>query len=153
MSAAESCISGISTPLDSYIGDSCGSFEFLNKESQLRRLRKSVDKESSSSPPRDIKREIQKRAVNLHVVKNEGESSKVELKLGEDQGSHQSQGTAESAKSGASRKSSGSDRRSSGSDQRRRRRSSQGSSGSNHNNDSCLSKKSSKKLANLEEVR
>ena len=168
VTGAESCRSGVSSPYgESYIGDSCGSFEFLPKESPLRRLRRSVDKET---PPRDIKREIEKRAANLQLlnIKSTGEP----VKSSEHQVSEKlaaksdevtpnpvtSHGTAESSKSGASRRSNGSDRRSSGgrssgSDHRqRRRKNSQGSGGSN-NETQCLSNdSSSKKLANVEEV-
>merc|ERR1719422_2500112 len=49
----------MSSPMESYIGDSCGSFEFLPKESPLRKLKNSEDKDT---PPRDIKREIERRA-------------------------------------------------------------------------------------------
>ena len=171
VTGAESCRSGVSTPPESYIGDSCASFEFLPKESPLRRLRKSAEKET---PPRDIKKEIEKRAANLQLlnirnmaagepVKNEIVSDKPSgpsLKVNDEVSSSSvlSQGgTAESSKSGASRRSNGSDKRSSGgrsseSEQRRRRKSSQGSGGSNNNNESCLSN-DSKKLANVEEVK
>ena len=119
VTGAESCISAISTPPESYIGDSCGSFEFLPKESQLRKLRRSAEKDS---PPRDIKKEIEKRAANLQLlsVKNmsaniPGEPSKSKTdekqrRVSDEMNNHQ--GTAESSKSGASRKSGGSDRRS-----------------------------------------
>ena len=170
VTGAESCRSGVSTPYgESYIGDSCGSFEFLPKESPLRRLRRSVDKET---PPRDIKREIEKRAANLQLLNIKssaaagGEPVKSEHQVSEKLSAKSdevtpnpvtSHGTAESSKSGASRRSNGSDRRSSGgrssgSDHRqRRRKNSQGSGGSN--NETCLSNdSSSKKLANVEEV-
>ena len=170
VTGAESCRSGVSSPYgESYIGDSCGSFEFLPKESPLRRLRRSVDKET---PPRDIKREIEKRAANLQLLNVKTSSaSEPQVKSSEHQVAEKiapvksdevtsanpvtSHGTAESSKSGASRRSNGSDRRSSGgrssgSDHRqRRRKNSQGSGGSN--NETCLSN-DSKKLANVEEV-
>ena len=164
VTGAESCRSALSTPPESYIGDSCGSFEFLPKDSPLRKLRRSVDKET---PPRDIKKEIEKRAANLHLlnikssaagepVKGEQVSENLAAKVDDATSNPVTpHGTAESAKSGASRRSNGSDRRSSGgrssgSDHRRRRKNSQGSGGSN--NETCLSNDSSKKLANVEEV-
>ena len=170
VTGAESCRSGVSTPPESYIGDSCGSFEFLPKESPFRgKLRRSVDKES---PPRDIKREIERRAAaNLKLLNLKsaagpgggGEPGKSELVAERPAAARADEavaaaapggGTAESSKSGASRRSGGSDRRSSGgSEQRRRRKSSQGSGGSNH--ETCLSNSdsNSKKLANVEEFK
>merc|ERR1719495_521592 len=59
VTGVESCRSAMSSPMESYIGDSCGSFEFLPKESPLRKLKNSQDKDT---PPRDIKREIERRA-------------------------------------------------------------------------------------------
>ena len=38
VTGVESCRSAMSSPMESYIGDSCGSFEFLPKESPLRRV-------------------------------------------------------------------------------------------------------------------
>ena len=174
VTGAESCRSGVSTPPESYIGDSCASFEFLPKESPLRKLRKSSEKDT---PPRDIKREIEKRAANLQLlnIRNmvSGEPVKSEIVSDKPSGTTSALkvndevtstsilshgGTAESSKSGASRRSNGSDKRSSGgrsseSEPRRRRKSSQGSGGSTNNNtESCLSN-DSKKLANVEEVK
>ena len=164
VTGAESCRSGVSnTPPDSYIGDSCGSFEFLPKESPLRRLRSSEATESSESPPRNIKREIERRAAHLQSfslnnkpgpadspAKSEEKSPRLSS---EEAGSGAAQGTADSNKSGGSRRSSSS--RSQDSDKRRRRKNSHGSGGSN--NESSLSncersEKETNKLANLEEA-
>ena len=169
VTGAESCRSGVSnTPPDSYIGDSCGSFEFLPKESPLRRLRSSEGAESSESPPRNIKREIERRAAHLQSfslnskpgqadspARSEEKSPRLSSEEAGSSGAAQAQaqGTADSNKSGGSRRSSGS--RSQDSDKRRRRKNSHGSGGSN--NESSLSnperaEKETNKLANLEEV-
>ena len=103
----------MSSPLDSYIGDSCGSFEFLPKESPLRRAVRAASQEET--PPRDIKREIERRAAEIEEQR-EAEGGRKE----------QEEGTRLSNTSREGRRSSGSDRRSSGgqsgSEGRRRRR-------------------------------
>jgi len=174
VTGVESCRSAMSSPMESYIGDSCGSFEFLPKESPLRKLKNSEDKDT---PPRDIKREIERRAeyishqsqklANDSVKQNRtgsiGEPNKNDLidkALGSSDGSNSKllNETVESCKSGGSRRSSGSDKRSSGgrssgSDQRRRRKNSHGSGS---NSETCLSgaekeKETNKALSNVEE--
>ncbi len=121
VTGVESCRSAMSSPMDSYIGDSCGSFEFLPKELPPRRTRGHT--EDSGSPPRDIKKEIEKRAsehsqwrlgdggsLNNKRALEESELPRheepVELRAHLPQ-----QDTVDSA---GSRRSSGSDRRSSG---------------------------------------
>jgi len=169
VTGVESCRSAMSSPMESYIGDSCGSFEFLPKESPLRKLKNSEDKDT---PPRDIKREIERRAeyishqsqklANDSVKQNRtgsmGEPNKSDKKSSEGSNSKVLNETVESCKSGASRRSSGSDKRSSGgrsngSDQRRRRKNSHGSGS---NSETCLSgaekeKEPIKSLPNVEE--
>ena len=157
VTGAESCRSGVSnTPPDSYIGDSCGSFEFLPKESPLRRLRSSEAAESSESPPRNIKREIERRAAShLQSFSLNKDSPAGTEKSGrpssEEAGSGAALGTADSNKSGGSRRSSGS-RRSEDSDKRRRRKNSHGSGGSNNESSLANCEKEASKLANLEEA-
>ena len=158
VTGAESCRSGVSTPPESYIGDSCGSFEFLPKESPLRKLRLSEEKES---PPRNIKREIERRAAHLqsYNMKNKSSSGAGEplttQAVSEDVTSTgapgPSHGTGDSSKSGASRRSSGS--RSNDSDKRRRRKNSQSSAGSNKEASLSNTEKETNKLANLEEAK
>ena len=169
VTGVESCRSAMSSPMESYIGDSCGSFEFLPKESPLRKLKNSEDKDT---PPRDIKREIERRAeyishqsqklANDSVKQNRtglmGEPNKSDKKSSEGSNSKVLNETVESCKSGGSRRSSGSDKRSSGgrsngSDQRRRRKNSHGSGS---NSETCLSgaekeKDPNKALSNVEE--
>jgi len=169
VTGVESCRSAMSSPMESYIGDSCGSFEFLPKESPLRKLKNSQDKDT---PPRDIKREIERRAeyishqsqklANDSVKQNRtglmGEPNKSDKKSSEGSTSKVLNETVESCKSGGSRRSSGSDKRSSGgrsngSDQRRRRKNSHGSGS---NSETCLSsaekeKDPNKALSNVEE--
>ena len=65
VAGVESCRSAMSSPMESYIGDSCGSFEFLPKEVQQRRKNREA---LSESPPRDIKKEIEKLAGELAAV-------------------------------------------------------------------------------------
>ena len=136
----ESCRSAMSSPMESYIGDSCGSFEFLPKESGGGARR---GKSSTESPPRDIKKEIEKRAGELVQTKLVTDSSDApavssepavdsEGKADEVRKVHND--TADSGRSAGSRKSTGSDRRSSGgrssgSDRQRRRKNSNNSSG------------------------
>jgi len=110
----ESCRSAMSSAMESYIGDSCGSFEFVPKESHRR-----LAKKSTESPPRDIKREIEARAGELETSKLLTEPSvsdsglELHHKKSEETVRVQSD-TVDSARSGESRRSSGSDRRSSG---------------------------------------
>jgi hypothetical protein len=173
VTGVESCRSAMSSPMESYIGDSCGSFEFLPKESPLRKLKNSEDKDT---PPRDIKREIERRA---EYISNQSQKLANESVQQNRTGSNEEQNrsdlndkalrssdskllndTVESCKSGASRRSSGSDKRSSGgrssgSDQRRRQKNSHGS-GSNR--ETCLSgaekeKETNKALSNVEEAK
>ena len=136
----ESCRSAMSSPMESYIGDSCGSFEFLPKESQRRLAKRST----TESPPRDIKREIERRAGQLEKSRllvepqlpqqpaddGAADASTSSLQNMKSDDKVQSD-TVESARSGDSRRSSGSDRRSSGrssggggSDRRRHRKTS-----------------------------
>lgn len=110
----ESCRSAMSSAMESYIGDSCGSFEFVPKESHRRLAKKSTD-----SPPRDIKREIEARAGELETSKLLTEPSVSESGLEphhkkSDETVKVQSDTVESTRSGESRRSSGSDRRSSG---------------------------------------
>ena len=147
VAGVESCRSAMSSPMESYIGDSCGSFEFLPKEAQMRRKNREA---ISESPPRDIKKEIEKLAGDLAAVasgskvipslNNSYELTQCEVKRTSDSdtrdsrhsaGSKGKNDTVDSVRSGGSRKSNGSDRRSSGSDRpnRRRRRSSNNSGG------------------------
>ena len=79
VTGVESCRSAMSSPMESYIGDSCGSFEFLPKESPLRRVLRATTTEDKvtetnsnvkhlmlqDTPPRDIKREIERRAMEI----------------------------------------------------------------------------------------
>jgi hypothetical protein len=143
VTGVESCRSAMSSPMDSYIGDSCGSFEFLPKELPPRRTRGHT--EDSGSPPRDIKKEIEKRAsehsqwrsgdggsLNNKRALEESELPRHEVEPVELR-AHLPQDTVDSA---GSRRSSGSDRRSSGgrsarssgSDRRRHRKNSHSSS-------------------------
>ena len=131
----ESCRSAMSSPMESYIGDSCGSFEFLpkDKEGVLRR-----GKSSTESPPRDIKKEIEKRAFDIaHNIPVTGDpaaaSSELPVNTSSDdiRRAHPND-TVDSGRSVGSRKSTGSDRRSSGgrssgSDRQRRRKNSNNS--------------------------
>jgi hypothetical protein len=103
--------------MESYIGDSCGSFEFLPKESPLRRVLRATTTEDKDTPPRDIKREIERRAMEIEEQREaDNKAAKAEAEADE---SNRSNGSREG------RRSSGSDRRSSGgqsgSEGRRRR--------------------------------
>ena len=140
----ESCRSAMSSPMDSYIGDSCGSFEFLPKELPQKRTARATT-EDTGSPPRDIKKEIEKRV---------SDSSSAQWRLGDSLGNNKrgledddnenrtqeeeppnSRLPNDTVDSAGSRRSSGSDRRSSGgrsarssgSDRRRQRKNSHGS--------------------------
>jgi hypothetical protein len=176
VTGVESCVSAMSSPMESYIGDSCGSFEFLPKESPLRKLKNSEDKDT---PPRDIKREIERRAEYIsnqsqnlanesvkqsrtgsNEEQNRSDLNDKALRSSDGSNSKLLNDTVESCKSGASRRSSGSDKRSSGgrssgSDQRRRRKNSHGSGS---NSETCLSgaekeKETNKALSNVEEAK
>ena len=118
VTGAESCRSEMTSPMESYIGDSCGSFEFLPKESPLRRVLRASTTEDKETPPRDIKREIEKRAAEIEEQR-EAEASKPEAEIEDG-----ARGSSNNSREG--RRSSGSDRRSSGgasgSEGRRRRR-------------------------------
>lgn len=120
VTGAESCRSAMSSPMESnYIGDSCGSFEFLPKESPLRRVLRAATTEDKDTPPRDIKKEIERRAAEIEEQREaESKAANVELEV---------EDSAKSLNSShEGRRSSGSDRRSSGghsgSEGRRRRR-------------------------------
>jgi hypothetical protein len=141
--AVESCRSAMSSPMDSYIGDSCGSFEFLPKEMPSSQMRTRGTTEDSSSPPRDIKKEIEKRAsensqmrVGEKRILEDSEGNRDEEPAASravEMRSHMPNDTVDSA---GSRRSSGSDRRSSGgrsgrssgSERRRQRKNSHSSS-------------------------
>merc|ERR1719362_2656375 len=117
VTGVESCRSAMSSPMESYIGDSCGSFEFLPKESPLRRVLRATTTEDKDTPPRDIKREIERRAMEIEEQREaDNKAAKAEAEADE---SNRSNGSREG------RRSSGSDRHSSGgqsgSEGRRRR--------------------------------
>jgi class 3 adenylate cyclase len=138
--AVESCRSAMSSPMDSYIGDSCGSFEFLPKELPPRRTARAATEDSGGSPPRDIKKEIEKRAAEASAQRKTGDSLNSKLGLEDDEEIRNRENdqpvvgpllndTADSRRSSGSdrRSSGGHSARSSGSDRRRRRKNSQGS--------------------------
>ena len=159
----ESCRSAMSSPMESYIGDSCGSFEFLPKESQGRR-----GKGSTESPPRDIKKEIEIRASELtrdnKLGKDESRQPGSEPNLEQtrpEEVLRVKNDTAESVRSAGSRKSTGSDRRSSGgrssgSDRQRKRKNSNNSGGGekekNNSGSERDSSDTSRLLPGVEEV-
>ena len=79
VTGVESCRSAMSSAMGgSYIGDSCGSFEFLPKDVQQRRKIRgeSAATAISESPPRDIKKEIEKLAGDLAAVASNSGASK-----------------------------------------------------------------------------
>merc|ERR1719336_3699624 len=127
VTGVESCRSAMSSPMESYIGDSCGSFEFLPKESPLRRVLRATTTEDKDTPPRDIKKEIERRAMEIEeqreadnkAANKDNKANRDNKAEAEADESNRSNGSREG------RRSSGSDRRSSGgqsgSEGRRRR--------------------------------